>query len=45
MNLTYNEDNIDKTLEEKVKEKYLSFAKEDESTSFLKPFRVDILQK
>jgi len=45
MNLSYNDDNISKTLEEKIKEKYLSFANKDESAHFLKPFRVDILQK
>ncbi len=45
MNLSYNDDNISKTLEEEIKEKYLSFANKDESAYFLKPFRVDILQK
>jgi len=45
MNLSYNNDNISKELEEKIKEKYLSFANKDESAYFLKPFRVDILQK
>jgi len=45
MNLSYNDDDISKELEKKVKEKYLSFANKDESAYFLKPFRVDILQK
>jgi len=45
MNLSYNEDNISKELEDKIKDKYLSFANKDESAYFLKPFRVDILQK
>jgi len=45
MNLSYNDDNISKTLEGEIKEKYLSFSNKDESAYFLKPFRVDILQK
>jgi len=45
MNLSYNDDNISKELEDKIKAKYLSFANKDESAYFLKPFRVDILQK
>ncbi len=45
MNLTYNDDSIDNTLYNKIKEEYLKLANNDESSYFLKPFRVDILQK
>lgn len=43
MNLTYNNDNSDEELEKKVQEKFESFG--GASRVFLKPFRVDILQK
>ncbi|PLY05815.1 MAG: SAM-dependent methyltransferase [Arcobacter sp.] len=43
MNLTYNEDNNSKEMIEKVKEKFNSYG--GGKTTFLKPFRVDILQK
>ena len=45
MDVTYNEPICDTTLIETVKTAYNSYAKEDGSTYFLKPFRVDILQK
>ncbi len=45
MNLTYNDDAIDAALYTKIQKEYLKLAKEDESAYFLKPFRVDILQK
>lgn len=45
MNLTYNDDAINSDLYQRVKSEYLKLAKEDESAYFLKPFRVDILQK
>lgn len=45
MNLTYNSDNSDDELEEKIKQRYHTFANQDGSANFLKPFRVDILQK
>jgi len=48
MNVTYNDNNIDETLRKKVEEKYKSFGTKkcsDEKLTFLKPFRVDILQK
>ena len=44
MNLSYNDDNITKELEEKIKNKFNSF-NDGKRTSFMKPFRVDILQK
>jgi ubiquinone/menaquinone biosynthesis C-methylase UbiE len=44
MNLSYNDNNITKELEEEIKNKFNSFNNGDE-TSFMKPFRVDILQK
>ncbi|NVJ52786.1 MAG: methyltransferase domain-containing protein [Campylobacteraceae bacterium] len=43
MNVTYNDNNIDESLRNKVKEKYESFG--GGKLTFLKPFRVDILQK
>ncbi|RXJ90878.1 SAM-dependent methyltransferase [Arcobacter sp. CECT 8983] len=43
MNVTYNNNTIDENLRQKVKEKYESFG--GEKLTFLKPFRVDILQK
>ena len=48
MNLTYNEDNANDELIQKVRDRYNEFASQQGSsgkTSFLKPFRVDILQK
>lgn len=45
MNLTYNDDSIDEALHNKVHSEYTRLAEEDGSASFLKPFRVDILQK
>ncbi len=48
MNVTYNDNNIDETLRKKVEEKYKSFGVKkcsNEKLTFLKPFRVDILQK
>ncbi|WP_424686725.1 MAG: class I SAM-dependent methyltransferase [Halarcobacter ebronensis] len=48
MNVTYNDNNIDETLRKKVEEKYKSLGTKkcsDEKLTFLKPFRVDILQK
>lgn len=44
MNLTYNDNNITQELEEKIKDKFNSF-NNGKQTSFMKPFRVDILQK
>lgn len=44
MNLSYNNNNITKQLEEEIKNKFNSFNNGKE-TSFMKPFRVDILQK
>ena len=44
MNLSYNDNTITKELEEKIKDKFNSF-NEGKRTSFMKPFRVDILQK
>jgi len=44
MNLTYNDNTITQQLEEKIKNKFNSF-NDGEQTSFMKPFRVDILQK
>jgi len=48
MNVTYNDNNIDETLRKKVEEKYKSYSVKkcsNEKLTFLKPFRVDILQK
>lgn len=48
MKATYNDNNIDENLRKKVKEKYKSFSTKkcsNEKLTFLKPFRVDILQK
>lgn len=44
INLNYHYDRVNEELEKKIKVKYDSFANEDGSTAFLKPFRVDILQ-
>lgn len=44
MNLTYNDNNITNELENKIKDKFNSF-NDGKQTSFMKPFRVDILQK
>lgn len=44
MNLSYNNDDIKKETIQKVKYKYEEYSKEG-LASFLKPFRVDILQK
>ncbi len=44
MNLSYNETSVSSQLIAKVQSKYLEYAK-DGKTDFLKPFRVDILQK
>ncbi|WP_226896403.1 class I SAM-dependent methyltransferase [Poseidonibacter ostreae] len=44
MNLSYNDNNITPQLEEKIKNKFNSYNNGKE-TSFMKPFRVDILQK
>lgn len=44
MNLSYNDDSISKELREKIKEKFDSY-NNGKKTEFLKPFRVDILQK
>ena len=44
MNLTYNDNNITNELENKIKDKFNSF-NNGKQTSFMKPFRVDILQK
>lgn len=43
MNLTYNENSIDEETYKKVQDKYNQFANND-SVTFLKPFRIDILQ-
>ena len=43
MNVTYNDNKIDNGLRNKIKEKYNSFG--GGKLTFLKPFRVDILQK
>ena len=45
MDVTYNEPITDTALIEKVQTAYNNYANEDGSTYFLKPFRVDILQK
>ncbi len=44
MNLSYNNNSITKELEEKIENKFNSF-NDGKETSFMKPFRVDILQK
>ncbi len=44
MKLSYNDNSITKEVEEKIKNKFNSF-NEGKQTSFMKPFRVDILQK
>ncbi|WP_083657159.1 class I SAM-dependent methyltransferase [Poseidonibacter parvus] len=44
MNQTYNDHTITKQLEEEIENKFNSF-NDGEQTSFMKPFRVDILQK
>lgn len=44
MNQTYNENNITKEIKQKVKDRFEYYSKGEEIT-FLKPFRVDILQK
>lgn len=45
MNQTFHDTSIQKQLEDKVKTKYNSFASKDGYVEFLKPFRVNILQK
>lgn len=45
MNLTYNDDTIDESLYNTVQTAYNQFANNDGTANFLKPFRVDILQK
>ena len=45
INLSYNDDTYDEKIETKIETKYNSFANEEGLTQFLKPFRVDILQK
>ncbi len=44
MNLSYNDDEISEELKDKIRNKFNSFNQGKEST-FMKPFRVDILQK
>jgi len=44
MNQTYNDHTITKQLEEEIENKFNSF-NDGKQTSFMKPFRVDILQK
>ena len=44
MNLSYNDNNITKELEEKIKDKFNNY-NNGKDVSFMKPFRVDILQK
>jgi len=44
MNLTYNDNTITDDLEEKIKNKFNSY-NNGKDVSFMKPFRVDILQK
>ena len=44
MNLSYNDNSITKEVEEEIKNKFNSF-NDGKQTSFMKPFRVDILQK
>lgn len=45
MNLTYNNDHINEELKNKIKERFNFFTNGGQKTTFLKPFRVDILQK
>ena len=45
MNLTFNNEIINKELHEKIKTAYESFANEKGDIEFMKPFRVDILLK
>lgn len=45
MNVTFNDNNITKEVEEKVKEKFLEASMDKQTATFKKPFRVDILQK
>ncbi len=45
MNTTFNDNNISKELEDKVKEEFNKHIKENNPITFKKPFRVDILQK
>lgn len=45
MNLTYNDDAINQSLYEKIKREYKRLANKNNEANFLKPFRVDILQK
>lgn len=45
MNLSFNEDNNSKEVIQKVQKAYEGFANDEGKTSFMKPFRVDILQK
>ena len=44
MNLSYNDNNITNELEEKIKYKFNNY-NNGKDVSFMKPFRVDILQK
>lgn len=44
MNLSYNDNNMTKELEEKIKDKFNNY-NNGKDVSFMKPFRVDILQK
>ncbi len=44
MNLSYNENSLNEKIHEKVKNKYEEYSKNGQAT-FLKPFRVNILQK
>ena len=44
MNLTFNNENINKELHKKVKTAYESFANDKGEIEFMKTFRVDILQ-
>ena len=44
MNLSYNDNNITNDLEEKIKNKFNNY-NNGKNVSFMKPFRVDILQK
>jgi len=45
MDLTFHEESISDEIQAQVEAKYNSIANNDGSTEFLKPFRVDILQK
>jgi ubiquinone/menaquinone biosynthesis C-methylase UbiE len=45
MNVTFNDNNISKELEEEVKKKFMKASNNNQRTTFKKPFRVDILQK